>query len=137
VWALLSVRIGDELAALVRRAAHQGVHGLLPAQVYKWHRLAELGVIGVPGASELPSLVDRRDHQACPVIAVASSGLPRTSIRTPSMSISTDASAKSLPARIGVTKSTVIETMLDPASFDCTPSIENAAIAVGLNRCGG
>jgi hypothetical protein len=27
----------------------------LPAQVYKWRRLAELGVIGVPGASELPS----------------------------------------------------------------------------------
>jgi transposase len=32
-------------------------HGLLPAQVYKWRRLAELGVIGVPGASELPSFV--------------------------------------------------------------------------------
>jgi hypothetical protein len=33
------------------------IHGLLPAQVYKWRRLAELGVIGVPGASELPSFV--------------------------------------------------------------------------------
>jgi transposase len=32
-------------------------HGLLPAQVYKWRRLAELGVIGVPGATELPSFV--------------------------------------------------------------------------------
>src|SRR5215467_4996028 len=32
-------------------------HGLLPAQVYKWRRLAELGVTGVPGASELPSFV--------------------------------------------------------------------------------
>jgi len=32
-------------------------HGLLPAQVYKWRRLAELGVIGMPGASELPSFV--------------------------------------------------------------------------------
>jgi transposase-like protein len=32
-------------------------HGLLPAQVYKWRRFAELGVIGVPGASELPSFV--------------------------------------------------------------------------------
>lgn len=31
--------------------------GLLPAQVYKWRRLAELGVIGRPGASELPSFV--------------------------------------------------------------------------------
>jgi hypothetical protein len=29
----------------------------LPAQVYKWRRLAELGVIGVPGASELPPFV--------------------------------------------------------------------------------
>jgi transposase len=29
----------------------------LPAQLYKWRRLAELGVIGVPGASELPSFV--------------------------------------------------------------------------------
>ena len=51
--------------------------------------------------------------------------MPRTSIRTPSMSISTEASAKSLPARIGVTETTVIETRLDPASFDCTPSIGN------------
>jgi transposase len=32
-------------------------YGLLPAQLYKWRRLAELGVIGVPGASELPSFV--------------------------------------------------------------------------------
>jgi transposase len=32
-------------------------HGLLPAQVYKWRRLAELGVIGMPGTSELPSFV--------------------------------------------------------------------------------
>jgi transposase len=32
-------------------------HGLLPAQVFKWRRLAALGVIGLPGASELPSFV--------------------------------------------------------------------------------
>jgi transposase len=32
-------------------------HGLFPAQLYKWRRLAELGVIGIPGASELPSFV--------------------------------------------------------------------------------
>jgi transposase len=32
-------------------------HGLLPAQVFKWRRLAALGVIGIPGASELPSFV--------------------------------------------------------------------------------
>jgi transposase len=29
----------------------------VPAQVFKWRRLAELGVIGIPGASELPSFV--------------------------------------------------------------------------------
>lgn len=32
-------------------------HGLLPAQVFKWRRLAASGVIGIPGASELPSFV--------------------------------------------------------------------------------
>lgn len=32
-------------------------HGLLPAQVFKWRRLAALGVIDIPGASELPSFV--------------------------------------------------------------------------------
>ncbi len=32
-------------------------HGLLLAQVFKWRRLAELGVIGIPGASRLPSFV--------------------------------------------------------------------------------
>jgi len=42
---------GANMSAVARR------HGLLPAQVYKWRRLAELGVIGVPGASELPSFV--------------------------------------------------------------------------------
>ncbi len=42
---------GANVSAVARR------HGLVPAQVYKWRRLAELGVIGVPGASELPSFV--------------------------------------------------------------------------------
>ena len=42
---------GANMSEVARR------HGLLPAQVYKWRRLAELGVIGVPGASELPSFV--------------------------------------------------------------------------------
>ena len=42
---------GANLSAIARQ------HGVLPAQVYKWRRLAELGVIGVPGASELPSFV--------------------------------------------------------------------------------
>ena len=41
---------GATISAVARR------HGLPPAQVYKWRRLAELGVVGVPGASELPSL---------------------------------------------------------------------------------
>jgi transposase len=42
---------GANISAVARR------HSLLPAQVYKWRRLAGLGVIGVPGASELPSFV--------------------------------------------------------------------------------
>jgi transposase len=42
---------GVNISAVARR------HGLLPAQVYKWSRLAELGVIGVPGVLELPSFV--------------------------------------------------------------------------------
>jgi transposase len=42
---------GANMSEVARR------HGLVPAQVYKWRRLAELGVIGVPGASELPSFV--------------------------------------------------------------------------------
>jgi transposase len=42
---------GANISGVARR------HGLVPAQVYKWRRLAELGVIGVPGASELPSFV--------------------------------------------------------------------------------
>ena len=46
-----ATRPGANLSAVARR------HGLSPAQVYKWRRLAELGVIGVPGASELPSFV--------------------------------------------------------------------------------
>jgi transposase len=32
-------------------------HKLRPGQLYKWRRLVELGVIGIPGASELPSFV--------------------------------------------------------------------------------
>jgi transposase len=46
-----ATRPGANLSTVARR------HGLLPAQVYKWRRLAELGVIGVPGASELPWFV--------------------------------------------------------------------------------
>ena len=46
-----AIATGANMSAVAHR------HGLLPAQVYKWRRLAELGVIGVPGASELPSFV--------------------------------------------------------------------------------
>src|ERR1700757_2847796 len=46
-----ATRPGASISAFARR------HGLLPAQVYKWRRLAELGIIGMPGASELPSFV--------------------------------------------------------------------------------
>ena len=42
---------GANMSEVARR------HGLLPAQVYKWRRLVELGIIGMPGASELPSFV--------------------------------------------------------------------------------
>jgi transposase len=42
---------GAVISAVARR------HGLLPAQVFKWRRLAALGVIDIPGASELPSFV--------------------------------------------------------------------------------
>jgi transposase len=42
---------GANMSEVARR------HGLVPAQVYKWRRLAELGVIGMPGASELPSFI--------------------------------------------------------------------------------
>ena len=42
---------GANMSEVARR------HGLVPAQVYKWRRLAELRVIGMPGASELPSFI--------------------------------------------------------------------------------
>ncbi len=51
---------GANLSEVARR------HGLLPAQVYKWRRLAELGIIGVPGASELPSFVAVEIAEAVP-----------------------------------------------------------------------
>jgi transposase len=59
---------GANLSAVARR------HGLLPAQVYKWRRLADLGVIGMPGVSELPSFVAveiARDVPSLPGSAVA------------------------------------------------------------------
>lgn len=54
----------QKLAVLAEAAAPGAVisevarrHGLLPAQVFKWRRLAALGVLGIPGASELPTLI--------------------------------------------------------------------------------
>ena len=55
---------GATLSAIARR------HGLLPAQVYKWRRLAELGVISVPGASELPSFVAVEITKEVPLLPV-------------------------------------------------------------------
>ena len=55
---------GANMSAVARR------HDLLPAQVYKWRRLAELGVIGVPGASELPSFVAVEIAQDVPSLPV-------------------------------------------------------------------
>jgi transposase len=55
---------GANMSAVARR------HGLSPAQVYKWRRLAELGVIGVPGASELPSFVAVEIAQDVPSLPV-------------------------------------------------------------------
>jgi transposase len=53
---------GANLSAVARR------HGLLPAQVYKWRRLAELGVIDMPGVSELPSFVAVEIAQDVPLL---------------------------------------------------------------------
>jgi transposase len=58
-----ATRPGASLSAVARR------HGLLPAQVYKWRRLAELGVIGMPGASELPSFVPVEITKGVPLLS--------------------------------------------------------------------
>jgi transposase len=55
----------EEKRAILAEASQPGAnvsdvarrHGLFPTQVYKWRRLFELGVIGIPGASELPSFI--------------------------------------------------------------------------------
>jgi transposase-like protein len=62
---------GAVISAVARR------HGLLPSQVFKWRRLAALGVIGIPGTSELPSFVAVEMAGDIAVDAeVASSSLP-------------------------------------------------------------
>jgi len=68
---------GANMSAVARR------HGLLPAQVYKWRRLAELGVIGVPGASELPSFVAVEiAHEALSLPAPVSAEKPTAVVET-------------------------------------------------------
>jgi transposase len=46
-----AARPDANVSAVARR------HGLTPSQLFKWRRLAELGVIGIAGASELPSFI--------------------------------------------------------------------------------
>jgi transposase len=74
---------GANMSEVARR------HGLLPAQVYKWRRLAELGIIGMPGASEFPLFVAveiTKDARSLPVLVpegkpAAVDGAPRRSRR--------------------------------------------------------
>jgi transposase len=75
---------GACVSAVARR------HGLRPSQVFKWRRLAALGVIGVPGASELPSFVaievaasEGEGFEAAPVSASAVLETPRESVDAP------------------------------------------------------
>jgi transposase len=62
---------GANLSAVARK------YDLVPSQVFKWRRLARLGVIGIPGASELPSLVvsemtqhDSADSISSPTVSI-------------------------------------------------------------------
>lgn len=58
---------GANISEIARR------YDLVPAQVFKWRRLAELGVIGIPGTSELPSFVAVEiTKEAAPVPVAAS-----------------------------------------------------------------
>lgn len=75
----------EEKVRIVAEATAEGAsvvevarrHGLNANQVYKWVRLARLGVIGIPGASELPSFVAvelRDDPAPAPRPAIAAPG---------------------------------------------------------------
>src|SRR3954470_8174248 len=66
---------GANMSEVARR------HGLLPAQVYKWRRLAELGVIGITGASELPAFVAVDIAQEAASLPMAAArGTPRADV---------------------------------------------------------
>jgi transposase len=60
-------------------------HGLVPSQVFKWRRLAQLGVIGIAGASELPAFVsveiaaDRAPQSEATASALVEGPAPRRS----------------------------------------------------------
>jgi transposase len=68
---------GANISEIARR------HDLVPAQVFKWRRLAEPGVIGIPGASELPSFVAVEiTKEAAPLpVPIAAGSLPEPSRR--------------------------------------------------------
>jgi transposase len=72
---------GANISAVARR------HGLHVSQVFKWRRIADLGVIGIPGASELPSFlaVQVAEERATPLAAseAANTGLGRLPSRRP------------------------------------------------------
>lgn len=83
----------EEKLAVLREASAPDVnvsavarrHGLTPSQVFKWRRLAVLGVIGIPGASELPSFMavqvaaergpQETGCRSAPVATAASAGM--------------------------------------------------------------
>lgn len=67
---------GANISEIARR------HDLVPAQVFKWRRLAELGVIGIPGASELPSFVAvELTKEAAPLpLPIPAGALPESEI---------------------------------------------------------
>jgi transposase len=56
--------VPSEATALSNHVGGGVRHGLLPTQIHKWCRLAKLGVVGVSGASELPSFVAFRPQRA-------------------------------------------------------------------------
>lgn len=80
----------EQKLAVLREASAPGVivsdvarrHGLTPSQMFKRRRLAKLGAIGIPGATELPSFlavqiaVDDADRPASACAPMASADPP-------------------------------------------------------------